>query len=722
MPQDADAGFPDGSWQALGLAAYDVVLGRAAGFRARPGQRAMAAACAQALAAGELGDTPEEPRRAVAVVQAGTGVGKSAAYITAGAAIAKARGTRLLISTSTVALQSQLLEKDLPALSAASPVPFTFALAKGRGRYVCKERLLREAKLETAAQDLLDFGELPAGGGPAVAPPPPQAADEARVRWWTGLADALATGGWDGDRDSLPVQPAPGDWEPVAAERHTCTARACPHFDDCAYYRARRRLADVDVIVANHDLLLASVSARVLPDLSQTLLVIDEAHHLPQKAVEQFAAHMDLTRLRWLERAGRVLPGVAGELQQALPPGTEEAVPALRAALHALAALLQRHGDEALAANGVQRLSEAMVHEVMGEPLRAVARGAALLLAAASGLGGELKARMREQPGATRLAALYAALGALAPPLAAAQETAERLLTEGEDARRTAKWWTAEPEGTGIGLRLHACPILPGELLRQHLWPRVRAAVLTSATLTSCGSFDFFLREAGLARHPGLRTLAVDSPFDHARQGAIVVRRTRHAPRALDAFHAEVASLLAHEIAQLPTGGGLALFTSRRHLDQAVDVLQDLDPALLRERVLVQGAQPRGLLVAEHARRVRAGRPSVLLGLASFGEGLDLPGDLCRHLWIAKLPFGSPDDPVGEARARWVEEGGGNAFSDLVVPATGVRLAQWTGRGIRSETDTARITIYDSRLVDQPWGRRLLAGLPPYPVEVLPAP
>lgn len=715
-----DAGFPDGSWQSLGLAAYDVVLGRAAGFRPRPGQRAMAAAAAQALAAGELGDTPEEPRRAVALVQAGTGVGKSAAYITTGAAIAKARGTRLLISTSTVALQSQLLEKDLPALSAASPVPFTFALAKGRGRYVCKERLLREAKLEEATQDLLDFGELPAGGGPAAAATP-LAADEARVRWWTGLADALATGGWDGDRDSLPLQPAPGDWEPVAAERHTCTARACPHFDDCAYYRARRRLADVDVIVANHDLLLASVSARVLPDLSQTLLVIDEAHHLPQKAVEQFAAHMDLTRLRWLERAGRVLPGVAGELKLPLPPGTEEAVPALRAALHALAALLQRSGDEAVAGNGVQRLSEAMVHEVMGEPLRAAARGAALLLAAASGLGGELKARMREQPGATRLAALYAALGALAPPLAAAQETAERLLTEGEDARKTAKWWTAEPEGTGVGLRLHACPILPGELLRQHLWPRVRAAVLTSATLTSCGSFDFFLREAGLARHPGLRTLAVDSPFDHARQGAIVVRRTRHAPRALDAFHAEVACLLAHEIAQLPAGGGLALFTSRRHLEQALGALQDLDPALLRERVLVQGAQPRGLLVAEHARRVRAGQPSVLLGLASFGEGLDLPGDLCRHLWIAKLPFGSPDDPVSEARATWVEENGGNAFSDLVVPATGVRLAQWTGRGIRSETDTARITIYDSRLVDQPWGRRLLAGLPPYPVEVLPA-
>mgnify|MGYP003575512368 CR=1 FL=1 len=702
----------DSNWEDLGLRAYDEAVARLAGFRPRAGQRAMVQEVARALASGELGETPQEPVRAVAVVQAGTGVGKSAAYLTAGTAIAKARKTRLVISTSTIALQSQLLEKDLPAIAAASPVPLSFALAKGRGRYVCKDKLLRHALIETASQDLLDLGDEPAQ--------PPSSAElqlrAQRVSFYRALVDATGAG-WDGDRDSLPSPPAPEDWIPVAAERHTCTVKACPQFDDCAYYRARRKLADVDVIVTNHDLLLASMNARVLPDLSGCLLVVDEAHHLPKKAVDQFAASMDLSRLRWLDKAPKALQGVATELELPLPEGLDASARELRGALHELARLIMDNfRAELQGASGIRRLVEVEVQELLGEPLRQVAAHTATLMKAANGFATELKARMREQPGSTRLTALYASLGAFVPPLSAALETAEGLLAEGDAARRTAKWCSCETEGSFITLKLHACPILPGDLLRQHLWPRVRAAVLTSATLTSCGSFQFFLREAGLSGDPGVRTAAVPSPFDYAAQGAIVVRQTKASPKDLAAFNAEVAALLAQDIAQLQ-GGGLALFTSRRHLQQAHDALDES----LRERVLVQGARPRGALVAEHARRVRAGQASVIMGLASFGEGLDLPGDLCRQLWITKLPFGSPDDPVSEARAEYVQASGGNAFSDLVVPETGVRLLQWTGRGIRTETDTARITIFDRRLTEQPYGRRILAGLPPYPVEVVPA-
>lgn len=712
--EDTQAGASGAAdWEALGLATYEAVVARLAGFRAREGQRAMVHEASRVFAHGELGETPDEPERAIAVVQAGTGVGKSAAYSTAGTAIAKARGARLLIATSTVALQSQLMEKDLPALSAASPIPFSFALAKGRGRYVCKDKLLRHALIDTAAQDLLDFGDT-------IALPGTAAQAEARVQLYRRLADAVDKG-WDGDRDSLDAPPAPEDWAPVAAERHTCTVKACQHFDDCAYYRVRRKLAQVDVIVTNQDLLLASMNARILPELSDCLLVIDEAHHLPAKAVEQFAARLELDRLRWLDRLPKALATVSAELETSLPPDIDTTLRSMREALHALSRLvLDRFGAEIDEAGGVRRLAEIEVHELLAEPLKAVAAGAAALMAAAGAQGAALKERMREQPGATRLQALYTALGASMPPLAAALESTERLLTEGEDARRTAKWCSFDPLGTALGISLHACPILPGELLRRQLWSRVRSAVLTSATLTSCGSFDWFLREAGLRGDPAVRAVAVPSPFDHAAQGALVVQRTCAAPRDFNAYNAEVAVRLAQAVDALGSGGGLALFTSRRHLQQAVDAITDLDPAL-QARILVQGTQPRGALVAEHARRVRAGQPSVLLGLASFGEGLDLPGDLCRHLWIMRLPFGSPDDPVAEARAEFVEAAGGNAFADLVVPQAGVRLLQWTGRGIRTETDTARITVFDSRLVDQAYGRRLLAGLPPYPVQVVPA-
>jgi ATP-dependent DNA helicase DinG len=323
---------------------------------------------------------------------------------------------------------------------------------------------------------------------------------------------------------------------------------------------------------------------------------------------------------------------------------------------------------------------------------------------------------MKDNPGATRYPALYATLGSFAPHLVAAREAAEGLLTQGDDARRTAKWCSIDTSSGFIGLKLHACPILPGDLLRHQLWAKVRGAVLTSATITSCGSFNFFLSESGLSFDEDVQTLAVQSPFDYTRQGRIVVRQTRAQPKDLDAFNAEASRLLAQDIAQMEGGGGLALFTSRKHLEQAYESLE----RRLRDCVLVQGSKPRGALVAEHARRVEAGQPSVILGLASFGEGLDLPGDLCRQLWIMKLPFGSPDDPEGEARSEYVQASGGNAFSDLVVPQTGVRLLQWTGRGIRTETDTARITLFDRRITEQSYGRRILAGLPPYPVEVVP--
>lgn len=708
----------DPSWENLGLQAYDTVVGRLGGFRERAGQRAMVQEVAWALSTADLGDTAAEPARAIAVVQAGTGVGKSAAYITAGAAIAKARGTRLVISTSTIALQSQLLEKDLPALSAASPVPFTFGLAKGRGRYVCKEKLLRQAQVEDATQDLMDFGDEP----PVPTSAAEKLAHESRISFYRSLVDAVHAG-WDGDRDTLDAPPAPEVWVPVAAERHTCTVKACPQFDDCAYYRARRKLADVDVIVANHDLLLASINARILPELSGCLLVVDEAHHLPKKAVQQFASSMDLSRLRWLDKIPKALAGVAAELDVSLAEGEgiDATARELRTALHELGRLLMDNFSAGMeGASGMRRFGEVEVHELLGEPLRVVASHTATLLKAANALANELKARMRDNPGSTRLTALFSTLGGFAPPLVAAKEACEGLLTEGEDARTTAKWCTFDAEGGFVGIKLHACPILPGDLLRQHLWSRVRGAVLTSATITSCGSFNFFLREAGLSGDPAVRAVAVPSPFDHAAQGAIVVRQTRASPKDLQAFNAEVVALLVQDIAEL-RGGGLALFTSRRHLQQACDALAEAQGGALRDRVLVQGSKPRGALVAEHVRRVRAGEPSVILGLASFGEGLDLPGDLCRELWITKLPFGTPDDPVSEARAEYVEAKGGNAFSDLVVPETGVRLLQWTGRGIRTESDTARITIFDRRLTEQAYGRRILSGLPPYPVQVVAA-
>jgi len=233
--------------------------------------------------------------------------------------------------------------------------------------------------------------------------------------------------------------------------------------------------------------------------------------------------------------------------------------------------------------------------------------------------------------------------------------------------------------------------------------------VLTSATLTSCGHFDFFLKEVGLHGDPAAVAMEVPSPFDFAAQGRLVLAGTRADPKDAAAFTSEMIETLLRDLREVKHGA-LVLFTSRAQLRAAEDALPDD----LRDRVLVQTAMPRGQLLARHRERVAAGQPSIIFGMQSFGEGLDLPGQLCEDLFITKLPFMPPDDPVGEARAEWLRALGRDPFMELVVPATAIRLAQWVGRAIRTEEDEAHVTCYDRRLTQTSYGQRLLQGLPPF--------
>jgi ATP-dependent DNA helicase DinG len=246
-------------------------------------------------------------------------------------------------------------------------------------------------------------------------------------------------------------------------------------------------------------------------------------------------------------------------------------------------------------------------------------------------------------------------------------------------------------------------------LLRQFLWSQVRGAVITSASLTSCGSFDYFLKEAGLSNNPNVTALEVSSPFDYATQGTLTVVHTQADPKNAEAYTREMVGELMQDLAQVQRGA-LVLFTSRNQMRAATDAL----PSKLKDVVLVQGTLSRARLLATHMARVEADMPSVIFGLQSFGEGLDLPGALCETVFIGKLPFAPPSDPVDEARAEWLRKVGRDPFNELVIPATGIKLLQWTGRAIRTEEDHATVICYDKRLTQQAYGRRMLSGLPPY--------
>ena len=721
------------TWAAQALQQFETVVQSSEGFRVRDGQRHMAEAVAQALSQAQLGKVEDEgadPARAIAVIQAGTGVGKSLAYSVPAIAIALARGTRVLISTATVALQEQLVHKDLPQLAARMEQPFAFALAKGRGRYACKLKLERLASGASAEED----DHIPDDLLAAEAAEQRQGRHashqaEARMQFYASLADALATNQWDGDRDQLPTPPEPEMWGPVAAEASSCTGKYCPLFSQCTYFERRKALVAAQVIVANHDLLLSSIGARLLPELDNCLLVIDEAHHLPSTALAQFACEMDLSRLSWIDRlASRALRiGQLVEVEEIADIPQHAA--RLRTALADLARLVLDVYGEPLRAPGHggagarpaiagqptrARVAGGRLPDALSDPVAQAAHHAGGFLDALRAIAKALRAAMRDTPDdARRLSQLYAQVGSLAPRLEGVHACAQLLLQDTpEGAVPAAKWFTLAVEGDFLTLRAHASPVLPGATLRHHLWSAVRGAVLTSATLTGCGQFDFFLREAGLHGDAAVRTLEVASPFDYARQGTLVASETQADPRDAQAYTAEMVEALLSDLA-LVEAGALVLFTSREQMRQAVEQL----PTALRATVLVQNQWPRQQLLAQHRERVAQGLPSIIFGMQSFGEGLDLPGRLCESLFITKLPFAPPDDPVGEARAEWLRGAGRDPFSELVVPATAIRLAQWVGRAIRTEEDLAHVYCYDRRLVRTGYGQRLLQGLPPFALQ-----
>ncbi len=694
----------------LSLAAFDRVVSATSGFRSRPGQREMAQRIATALAGVTLGEHPD-PGKAITIVQAGTGVGKSAAYLSTTVAMALALKTRVVVSTATVALQEQLMTKDLPALAAVLDTPFVFALAKGRGRYVCKLKLERLAGPDGEAEvDLFETDEdLPAPRAAFARQLQGEDPEERRMKLYESLAVALASGKWDGDRDNLTEQPEARDWAGVAAERHTCTARHCPRFRECSYYNARTKLAEAQVIVANHDLVLASLGRKALPELDNCLVVFDEGHHLPAVALDQFSSAMDLSSLRWLDKLPRTLQEVSEKIHVALAQDVTTLAQQLKTALFDVGRMvMDLLKVTSTGYDGVHRFAGGVLPDAWVDPMTLIQAHAGALSKALEALGAEVKLLAREDPSqAVSCSLMYARLGQLAPKLGSVLETSSLLLAHGPQP--LAKWLKSDTSSGLVFLTAHACPIVPGDLLRHSLWSQVRGAVITSASLTSCGSFDYFLQESGLVNNPDASTLEVASPFNYRTQGRLIVVETAADPKNAEAYTLEMVGELLSDLSHV-AHGALVLFTSRLQMKAAVDALG----AALQEVVLVQGLMTRGRLLGAHQARIEAGLPSIIFGLQSFGEGLDLPGKLCETVFIAKLPFSPPSDPVEEARAEWLKTVGRDPFSELTVPATGIKLLQWTGRAIRTEDDHATVVCYDRRLLRMAFGRRMLQGLPPY--------
>ncbi|HET6797424.1 MAG TPA: helicase C-terminal domain-containing protein [Gemmatimonadales bacterium] len=644
----------------------------------------------------------------VQLLEAGTGVGKSFAYLVPALAWARANGERTVVSTNTINLQEQLVGKDLPLLRSAltsddySP---TFALLKGWRNYLC---LARMHQAVSAQRTLLEQDKLDELLG---------------IAEWAGHTA-------DGTLSDLPVTPSSEVWDEVSAEPDLCTRLKCPHFDRCFLFRARRRAAEADVVVVNHHLLAADLSVRqssdnwqeaaVLPPYRR--LILDEAHHLEDVAAAHLGTQVTSRAVRRLlarfERNGRGLgPTLAHELSShsdllsraSLDLVEQRLFPAIGDARRASETLFLRLYHKLDDAPGGQlRLSEAFDHDpIWDEGLRFdldATLGAFRMLRETVEI---IADRLSQAEQSERRAQLLQELRGVMRRLDGISDGLNRSLRPAAGGAPTVRWMERNPRGQSV--TLSAVPLDLAPVLRQLLFDRLETVILTSATLAAGGEFEFLQSRLGLSGDDSPVTVReiFASPFDFPSQCIFGVPDDLPEPREDEPAHGAAVVQVVRDLAYASDGGMFVLFTSHVALRRAALELR----AGLGERwpILVQGEAPRDALL----RRFRQAENAILLGTDSFWEGVDVPGRALRALILNKLPFKVPSEPLTAARLERLAEEGMDGFMSYLVPHAALKLKQGFGRLIRTREDTGVVVLLDSRVVTKRYGQLLLTGLPP---------
>mgnify|MGYP000889745148 FL=1 len=672
-------------------------------LKPRLGQKQMIAAIANSL-----GNSDADKR--LGVIEAGTGTGKTVGYLLSALPIARAKEKTVVVATGTIALQEQLILKDIPDLLEASGWDHQVALVKGRGRYVCNMRLeqcLDAIKSKEAGLFLFE-DEMPFN---------PNAQSEALYQ---ELSESLENNSWDGDRDAWDTRIPDIDWQTLTVDHRQCTGRRCQFVDQCPFFKARAELEEADCIVANHDLVMADLAlggGAILPPPEDCIYIFDEGHRLGETAVKHFGAQCRInTTLNWLERVPKQLKGQTPVFEKdktiidmlpRIDSGANEIVALLTTCYPQFQAYLDNLEDD----RQLYRFPQGDV----GEGTRELAQNISALTSRWIGRVELLRDTLNE-------ALTDRDYSVPIPDIELFYQQVGSWLTKGENLLALwdrlkqqltshtvplACWLRIDDSGSGnLDIAINASPIQATEILREQLWGSCYGAVITSATLRSLGNFNTLKRETGIP--DSAQFLSVAGAFNYAEAATLSVPKDCVEGNAIYEHTDYITDNLADMVEK--NAGTLVLFSSRRQMDEVFDRL-DTD---LQKICLVQGKYSNREMVRLHKERVDQGKTSVLVGLASFAEGVDLPGDYCKHVIIAKLPFMVPDDPLHEALSEWIEDKGGNSFFDIALPIASLRLIQACGRLLRTESDTGTVTILDKRLITKRYGGQLIDALPPF--------
>jgi len=637
------------------------------GFESRPQQAEMAGAVRAVLAEGGH-----------LVIEAGTGVGKSFAYLVPAIEAVGLGEGKVLVSTYTITLQEQLINKDIPFLSGCLGIRFSAVLAKGRGNYLCKRRLA----FAVGRQRLL-FERF---GG-----------ELARIQAW-------AVGTEDGSLSDLGFVPSGAVWDAVNSEHGNCRGRKCAHFQRCFYQRARRRAESADIVVANHalmfsDLVLKEQGGSVLPAYKH--IIIDEAQNLEHVAEEHFGINISNRQLQFM--LGRVYN-----------PRTRRG-------------LLWPYASSREAARAVD-----LVARIEKQAQAFFKRVRKWYEQSEGQTKGRCYANSIEDTLSSYIKDLGSELGRLAR---SGRDDDERLELQrfADRCRELARqfdfffcqeglehvYWVEVSEGAKGTIRLRSAPVNVGPDVSKCLFERYDSVVLTSATLSSGsvsepGGFDFFAGRIGLKDFEAMK---LGSPYDYERNVTMYVEKGL--PNPNDPGFVEAAVEAIKKYVLRTQGRAFVLFTSYRMLEAAAELLGGWCQANGIE-LLEQGkSYDRGTMIKRFKGHARDAERCVLFGTDSFWQGVDVQGEALSNVIIVRLPFAVPDKPLLAGRLEQIRREGGNPFMDYQLPSAIIKFKQGFGRLIRSKSDTGIVVVLDSRIVQKRYGQEFLAAVPKCRIELV---